>query len=165
MHKTAVIVASVLVGGLISANVSKCPVSAAVGRSFTETYAGIGSETHSIVLPAEAVGSMAIEKVLLEEPAAQGSGALRELLRRSERSLPLRELAAEKPRVWVFCRSKIAGPFLLITDLDGAWELRGATHQAIERTLRLAFGSRSVELSSWRTGAMYHRQSPAAAAN
>jgi hypothetical protein len=153
MHKTAVIVASVLVGGLLSANVSKRPVSAAVGRSFTETYAGIDGETHPIILPVDAVGSMAIEKALLEEPAVQGSGALPALLRRSARS------------VWVFCRSRIAGPFLLITDLDGAWELRGATHLVIERTLRLAFGSRSVELSSWRTGAMYHRQSPAAAAN
>jgi hypothetical protein len=165
MHKTAVIVASVLVGGLLSANVSKRPVSVAVGRSFTETYAGVDGETRPIILPADAVGSMAIEKVLLEEPAVQGSGALPRLLRRSERSLPLRELPGEKPRVWVFCRSRIAGPFLLITDLDGAWELRGATHQIIERTLRVAFGSRSVELSSWRTGAMYHRQSPAAAAN
>jgi hypothetical protein len=106
---------------------------------------------------------VAIEKVLLEEPAVQGSGALRVLLRRSERSLPLRELAVERPRVWVFCRSKIAGPFLLITDLDGVWEVTGATHQTIERTLRLAFGSRSIELSSWRTGAAYHRQSRVAA--
>ena len=165
MRKTAVIATSiVLVGGLLSATLSKRPVSAAVGRGFTETYTELG-ETRSITLPASAVGSVAIEKVLLDEPAVQGSGALGALLRRSERSLPLGELAVAKPRVWVFTRSKVAGPFLLITDLDGAWELRGATHQVIERTLRLAFGSRSVEVSSWRTGAMYHRQSPAAAAN
>jgi hypothetical protein len=146
----------VLVAGLLCASLSSRYVSRRASRNFVEGFTALDHETRPIVLNHAAVGATPIPSVLLAEPAVLRRGPLSGLLGRRERLLPARELAIPRPRVWVVCRSMVAGPFLLVTDLDGAWELRGATDQAIERSLRLAFGSSSLELSSWRTGAMYH---------
>ena len=164
MKKRQILIAvsAVVGGGLLSALASTRHVSTQVARDFASSYTKVGGETPSIFLSAKAVGSMPIDNSLLEAPAVQPRGPVGALLKRRERTLPIRELARAEPRVWVFCKSKVAGPFLVITDLDAAWELQGATHQVIQRSLRLAFASRSVELSSWGTGAMYHHRHQAA---
>jgi hypothetical protein len=158
MNKRRILVtaAAMVVGGLLSALASTRQVSMQAARDFAANYTSPGGETRSVFLSADEVGSLSIDKSLLDESAIQSSGPIGALLERRERTLPRRALAVAKPRVWVFCESTVAGPFLIITDLDAAWELQGATHQAIQRSLRLAFASQSIELSSWETGAMYH---------
>jgi hypothetical protein len=158
MNKSRILMtaAAMVVGGLLSALASTRQVSMQAARDFAANYTSLGGETRSIFLSAEAVGSLSIDNSLLDKSAVQPHGPIGALLERRERKLPRRVLAVAKPRVWVFCKSTVAGPFLIVTDLDAAWELQDATHQAIQRSLRLAFASQSVELSSWKTGAMYH---------
>lgn len=147
--------------GLLSALLSLRPVSTRLAEHFAANYTSVSPETREVFLSDRAVGFASIPDDLLHDPAPQRRGVLGRWLARRKAAWPITEPAVPRPRVWVYSRARVVGPFLVLCDLDGAWQLRGATHQNHDRSLWLAFARWSVELSGWGTGAMYHTQGAA----
>src|ERR1700694_5139677 len=135
-----VVAASVLSAGILSAFISAPLVSGRCSEEFVGTYAAVAPATTKLVLAREAVGVVGIPSELLEAPSERFHGLFAPFLRRSTCVLPLRESVAPFPRAWVFARSRAVGPFLVLTDVDGTWELASAAHVIHRRTLDVSFG-------------------------